>query len=106
MQVRTLHEERRLEVLIDRDLKGCFDPMEVEKTVELALQCTQSHPNLRPKMSEVLKILEVLVEPVTEESQGGTNFCEARDCSFSRNHSDLHDESSFIIEAIELSGPR
>lgn len=104
--VRTLHEERRLEVLIDRDLKGCFDPMEVEKTVELALQCTQSHPNLRPKMSEVLKILEVLVEPVTEESQGGTNFCEARDCSFSRNNSDLHDESSFIIEAIELSGPR
>ncbi|ESR62769.1 hypothetical protein CICLE_v10014603mg [Citrus x clementina] len=104
--VRTLHEERRLDVLIDRDLKGSFDPMELEKMVQLALQCTQSHPNLRPKMSEVLKVLEVLVEPVTEESQGGTHFCEARDCSFSVNNSDLQDESSFIIEAIELSGPR
>ncbi|KAK9227518.1 hypothetical protein WN943_012571 [Citrus x changshan-huyou] len=104
--VRTLHEERRLDVLIDRDLKGSFDPMELEKMVQLALQCTQSHPNLRPKMSEVLKVLEVLVEPVTEESQGGTHFCEARDCSFSGNNSDLQDESSFIIEAIELSGPR
>lgn len=93
-------------MLIDRDLKGSFDPMELEKMVQLALQCAQSHPNLRPKMSEVLKVLEVLVEPVTEESQGGTHFCEARDCSFSGNNSDLQDESSFIIEAIELSGPR
>ncbi|OAY24972.1 probable LRR receptor-like serine/threonine-protein kinase At5g45780 [Manihot esculenta] len=105
--VRTLHEEKRLEVLVDRDLKGCFDAEELEKAVELAMQCTQSHPNLRPKMSEVLKILEGLVEQSgTEESQGGTNVYEARVCSFSRHNSDIHEESSFIIEAMELSGPR
>lgn len=107
MQVRTLHEEKRLEVLVDRDLKGCFDGVELEKAVELSLQCTQSHPNLRPKMSEVLKVLEGLVrQSGMEESQGGSNIGEARACSFSRHYSDVHEESSFIIEAMELSGPR
>ncbi|KAF2309553.1 hypothetical protein GH714_003799 [Hevea brasiliensis] len=106
-QVRTLHEEKRLEVLVDRDLKGCFEAVELEKAVELAVQCTQSHPNLRPKMSEVLKVLEGLVgQSGTEESQGRSNMYEAGVCSFSRHSSDFHEESSFIIEAMELSGPR
>lgn len=106
--VKTLYEEKRLEVLVDRDLRGCFDAFQLEKAVEAALQCTQSHPNLRPKMSEVLKVLEGLVEQSghTEDSQGGTNLSEARACSFSRIYSDVQDESSFIIEAMELSGPR
>ncbi|KAF3948377.1 hypothetical protein CMV_025615 [Castanea mollissima] len=105
--VRTLFEEKKLEVLVDRDLRGCFDAFQLEKTVEVALQCTQSHPNLRPKMYEVLKVLEGLVESgQAEDSQSGTNLCEARACSFSRIYSDVQEESSFIIEAMELSGPR
>ncbi|XP_028112624.1 probable LRR receptor-like serine/threonine-protein kinase At5g45780 [Camellia sinensis] len=51
--VRTLYAEKRLEVLVDRDLKGCVSAEELEKAVEVALHCTQSNPNLRPKMSEV-----------------------------------------------------
>ncbi|XP_022724282.1 probable LRR receptor-like serine/threonine-protein kinase At5g45780 isoform X2 [Durio zibethinus] len=104
--VRTLHEEKRLEVLVDKDLKGCFDATELEKTAELALQCTQSQPQLRPKMSEVLKVLEGLVQSGMEESQGGTNLSDTRAYSFSRNYSDVREESSFIVEAMELSGPR
>ncbi|XLR46138.1 hypothetical protein S83_030798, partial [Arachis hypogaea] len=106
--VKTLFEEKRLEVLVDRDLRGCFDPVELEMAVELSLQCTQSLPSLRPKMSEVLKILEGLVgQPAPpEESQGGSNLYEERACSFSQNYSDVHEEPSFVIEAIELSGPR
>ncbi|GLU13827.1 hypothetical protein SLE2022_304370 [Rubroshorea leprosula] len=104
--VKSLYEEKRLEVLVDRDLKGCFDALELKKTVELVLQCTQSHPNLRPRMSEVLKVLEGLVQSGMEESQGGSNLIEMRVSSFSRNYSDVHEESSFIIEAMELSGPR
>jgi len=108
LQVRTLFEEKRLEVLVDRDLRGCFDPVGLEKAVELSLQCTQSHPTLRPKMSEALKILEGLVGQSVrpEESQGGTNLYDEITCSFSQNYGDAHEEPSFIIEAIELSGPR
>ena len=96
-------------MIVDRDLKGCFDPEELEKSVELALRCTQSNPNLRPKMSEVLKVLEGLVgqSAPAEEPLGRANPGEARACSsFSKNYSDVHEESSFIIEAMELSGPR
>ncbi|WJX26808.1 hypothetical protein P8452_15684 [Trifolium repens] len=105
---RTLFEDKRLEVLVDRDLKGCYDPVELEKAVELSIQCTQSLPSLRPKMSEVLKVLEGLIglSMRPEESQGGGNLYDERNCSFSQNYSDVHEEPSFIIEAIELSGPR
>ncbi|KAL3520055.1 hypothetical protein ACH5RR_018204 [Cinchona calisaya] len=106
--VRTLNEEKRLEVLVDRDLKRCFNTEELEKVVEVALQCTQSNPSLRPKMSEVVRILEAIAGQSghPEESQGGSNQCEGRTFSFSRNLIDVHEENSFVIEAMELSGPR
>lgn len=108
MKVKTLYEEKRLEVLVDRDLKGCYSADELEKTVEVALLCTRSHPNLRPKMSEVLKVLESITgqsAPV-EELQAGMIPCEGRTCSFSRNYSGSNEEYSFILEPMELSGPR
>lgn len=96
---------------MDRGLKGCFDAEELEKVVELALRCTQSSPNLRPKMWEVMKILEAIAGQSSvahqDKSQSGSNHqYEGRSFSFSRNFSGVHDESSFVIEAIELSGPR
>lgn len=108
LQVRNLFEEKKVEMLVDRDLKGCFNTEELEKTVEVALQCTQSNPNNRPKMSEVLRILEDITGQMghVDESQVGSNICETRAFSFSRNFSDIHEESSFTIEPIELSGPR
>ncbi|CAA3024487.1 probable LRR receptor-like serine threonine-kinase At5g45780 isoform X1 [Olea europaea subsp. europaea] len=106
--VRTLYEEKRLEVLVDRDLKGRFSAEELEKAVELALHCTRSNPELRPKMSEVLKTLEGISgqRECLEMSQCGMEPCEGQTFSFSRNFIDVHEDSSFIIEAIELSGPR
>lgn len=109
--VRNLYEGKRLESLVDRELKGCFDAEELEKVVEIALRCTQSSPNLRPKMWEVMKVLEVIAgqsqSTQQDESQSGSNHqCGGRSFSFSRNFSGVHDESSFVIEAIELSGPR
>ncbi|KAL4289641.1 hypothetical protein GQ457_14G009130 [Hibiscus cannabinus] len=104
--VKTLHEEKRLEALVDRDLKGCFKAIELETITDLALKCTRSQPHLRPKMSEVSKVLEGLVQFGTDEPQGRTNHCETRAYSFARNHSNVREESSFIIEAVELSGPR
>ena len=108
LQVRNLFEEKKVEMLADRDLRGCFNAEELEKTVEVALQCTQSNPNNRPKMSEVLRILEGITEQMghVDESQGGSNICQTTAFSFSRNFSDIHEESSFTFEPIELSGPR
>ncbi|XP_047307993.1 probable LRR receptor-like serine/threonine-protein kinase At5g45780 [Impatiens glandulifera] len=108
--VRTLFEEKRLEVIVDRDLRGCFSTEELEKTVQVALLCTKSSPNLRPKMSEVLRILLSTVGQQSEhmdEPQNTSDNTEVRNFSFSRNYSgDGNGESSFVIEPIELSGPR
>ncbi|XP_042042072.1 probable LRR receptor-like serine/threonine-protein kinase At5g45780 isoform X1 [Salvia splendens] len=105
--VRTLHAEKRLEELVDRNLKGCFDPDELEKAVELALQCTQSHPDVRPKMSHVSMILEGINGQLEQPAaQGGVDLCQGRTFSFSLNFNETCEESSFVIEAIELSGPR
>ncbi|XP_071726523.1 probable LRR receptor-like serine/threonine-protein kinase At5g45780 isoform X2 [Rutidosis leptorrhynchoides] len=107
--VRTLYEEKRLQVLIDRDLKGCYDEEELDKAVELALLCTQAQPTCRPKMSEVMKVLEgVTGQPSNlEETQPGpTQQSDWQTFSFLRNYSDVRDGNSFTLEAMELSGPR
>ncbi|PIN04168.1 Serine/threonine protein kinase [Handroanthus impetiginosus] len=105
--VRTLYGEKRVEELVDKNLKGCYNADELEKAVELALKCTQSNPDFRPKMSEVLKILEgINGNSEHSESQGGVDLCQGRTFSFSWNFSEAREESSVIIEAIELSGPR
>lgn len=105
MQVRVLYGEKRLHEMVDRDLRGSFNAAELENSVEVVLLCTQSNPGLRPKMSEVVKTLEAGVQPGenTEESNGEPLY--GRSCSFSRSYDD-NEASSFIIEPIELSGPR
>ncbi|XP_058199769.1 probable LRR receptor-like serine/threonine-protein kinase At5g45780 [Rhododendron vialii] len=107
-RVRTLHADKRLDVLVDRDLKGCFKSDELEKAVEVALHCTRPNPNFRPKMSDVFKVLESIAGKPghTEESQGVKNSCDGQTCTFSQNYGTIREESSFIVESIELSGPR
>ncbi|XP_072961176.1 probable LRR receptor-like serine/threonine-protein kinase At5g45780 isoform X1 [Typha angustifolia] len=104
--VRELHEEKKLDMMVDGDLNGTFDPEELENAIEVVLQCTQSNPGLRPKMSEVVKTLEAASKQSehTEESNG--EACDRDSCNFSRRHDDTNEASSFVIEAIELSGPR
>ncbi|XP_011620472.2 probable LRR receptor-like serine/threonine-protein kinase At5g45780 isoform X1 [Amborella trichopoda] len=102
--VRSAFEEKRLDQMVDKDLSGYFDGSEIECMVMVALLCTQSNPNLRPKMSEVVKMLE--------GGPGATEHLERPDISYERCHSfsrtgaDVLDGSSSIIEAMELSGPR
>ncbi|KAI3971024.1 hypothetical protein MKX01_024671 [Papaver californicum] len=56
--VKKLHQERILNLMVDKDLRNNFDRVEVEEMVQVALLCTQFHPSYRPKMSEVLRMLE------------------------------------------------
>ncbi|CAA0839412.1 Probable LRR receptor-like serine/threonine-protein kinase [Striga hermonthica] len=105
--VRTLYGEKKVDELVDKHLKGSFNSDELAKAVELALQCTQSNPEQRPRMSQVLRVLEGIngqADPT--EALSPVDLCQGRTFSFSWNFSEARDDSSVSIEAIELSGPR
>ncbi|KAF7809315.1 protein NSP-INTERACTING KINASE 3 [Senna tora] len=106
--VKKLHQEGRLSQMVDKDLKGNFDADELEEMVQVALLCTQFTPLHRPKMSEVLKMLEGdgLAERWEEASQKA-DTPRFRSCENPpQRYSDFIEESSLIVEAMELSGPR
>ncbi|PWZ26727.1 LRR receptor kinase BAK1 [Zea mays] len=56
--VKGLLKEKKLESLVDQDLEHNYVDVEVESLVQVALLCTQSNPMERPKMSEVVRMLE------------------------------------------------
>jgi hypothetical protein len=103
LQVTELKEEKKLDKLVVRDLKDSFDVAELESSVDVIIQCTQSNPILRPKMSEVLHALEAHVM-ITESSidLNKEPLPYAGTYGFSVRHEDPHDSSSFIIKPIEL----
>lgn len=56
--VKKLQQENRLEAIVDINLVKNFNSHEVETMVQVALLCTQSSPEDRPAMSEVVRMLE------------------------------------------------
>uniref|UniRef100_A0A161WRR6 non-specific serine/threonine protein kinase n=1 Tax=Daucus carota subsp. sativus TaxID=79200 RepID=A0A161WRR6_DAUCS len=56
--VKSLLKEKKLEMLVDPDLKNNYIDTEVEQLIQVALLCTQGSPMERPKMSEVVRMLE------------------------------------------------
>ncbi|KAG6501005.1 hypothetical protein ZIOFF_040870 [Zingiber officinale] len=56
--VKMIHQEKKLDMLIDKNLKNNYDLIELEEIVQVALLCTQFLPGHRPKMSEVVRMLE------------------------------------------------
>ncbi|KAL4362166.1 hypothetical protein GQ457_04G007540 [Hibiscus cannabinus] len=102
--VKKLHQEGKVSLLVDKELKGNFDSVELEEMVQIALLCTQFNPLHRPRMSEVLRMLEDdgLVASQTVETP------RSRSCDNTppQRYSDFIEESSLVMEAMELSGPR
>ena len=45
-------------MLVDSDLQNNYVESEVEQLIQVALLCTQSSPMERPKMSDVVRMLE------------------------------------------------
>ncbi|XP_042057543.1 protein NSP-INTERACTING KINASE 3-like [Salvia splendens] len=106
--VKKLHREGKLRLMADKDLKREYDETELKEMVEVALLCTQFNPLHRPKMSEVLRMLEGDGQAEKWEEQSQNNE-PPRYRSFEhpvQRYSDLIDESSLVVEAMELSGPR
>ncbi|MBA0843135.1 hypothetical protein Goarm_000349 [Gossypium armourianum] len=56
--VKGLLKDRKLEMLVDSDLDSNYIEEEVEQLIQIALLCTQGSPMDRPKMAEVVRMLE------------------------------------------------
>ncbi|KAK5770372.1 hypothetical protein PVK06_046522 [Gossypium arboreum] len=56
--VKGLLKDRKLETLVDSDLDSNYIEEEVEQLIQIALLCTQGSPMHRPKMAEVVRMLE------------------------------------------------
>nr|ABG73621.1 leucine-rich repeat receptor-like kinase [Populus tomentosa] len=106
--VKKIHLEKKLELLVDKDLKNNYDRIELEEIVQVALLCTQYLPSHRPKMSEVVRMLEGdgLAEKWEASQRAEESRSRANEFSSSERYSDLTDDSSLLVQAMELSGPR
>ncbi|TXG57872.1 hypothetical protein EZV62_015701 [Acer yangbiense] len=106
--VKKIHQEKKLEVLVDKDLKTNYDRIELEEMVQVALLCTQYLPGHRPKMSEVVRMLEGdgLAERWEASQRAEATKGKPHEFSSSDRYSDLTDDSSLLVQAMELSGPR
>ncbi|KAJ6929433.1 hypothetical protein NC652_013346 [Populus alba x Populus x berolinensis] len=104
--VKALLKERKLEMLVDPDLQNNYVDSEVEQLIQVALLCTQSSPMDRPKMSEVVRMLEGdgLAER-WEEWQKVEVVRQDLDLAPCQNSEWLLD-STENLHAVELSGPR
>ncbi|BBG94398.1 NSP-interacting kinase 2 [Prunus dulcis] len=106
--VKKIQQEKKFDVLVDKELKNDYDPIELEEMIQVALLCTQNLPRQRPKMSEVVRMLEGdgLAEKWEASQRAESNRCRANEFSSSERYSDLTDDSSLLAQAMELSGPR
>ncbi|GKV10988.1 hypothetical protein SLEP1_g22277 [Rubroshorea leprosula] len=103
--IKKLLRENRLNDIVDGNLKA-YDPKEVETVVQVALLCTQSSPEDRPTMAEVVKMLEGvgLTERWAEWEQ--LEQTRNRVCSLVSHQFLWADGSSIDQEAIQLSRAR
>jgi serine/threonine protein kinase len=122
--VKKMQSEKKVEVLVDKGLGGGYDRVEVEEMVQVALLCTQYLPAHRPRMSDVVRMLEGDGLADRWEKASGHSTAAADSLShshrtsdpappaadfaaaFGRCFSDLTDDSSLLVQAVELSGPR
>ncbi|KAG6473488.1 hypothetical protein ZIOFF_067405 [Zingiber officinale] len=113
--VREAHREEEkkvVEVLVDEELKRKgYDEAEAEEMVRVALLCTRHVPGERPRMAEVVRMLEKEAEQAAASGQvlmggvggsGGRKFEDGFELPSER----FSDDSSLLVQAMELSGPR
>ncbi|KAL8111783.1 hypothetical protein AgCh_019471 [Apium graveolens] len=104
--VKKLSQDGNLELIVDKDLKKKYDKIELEEIVQVALLCTQFNPANRPKMSEVLRMLEGDGLAEKWEASQRDETPRYRISETPERYSDFIEDSSLVVEAMELSGPR
>lgn len=95
--------DMRLDIVVDKYLIGNYLRDEVEELIHIALSCTQVNPTERPKMSQVVKMLECngLVERWDEWQKE-----EISRHDFSHIQIHFKPDSTYNASNDHLSGPR
>ncbi|XP_059635988.1 probable LRR receptor-like serine/threonine-protein kinase At4g30520 isoform X2 [Cornus florida] len=127
--VKKVQQEKKVEVLVDRELGSNYDRIEVGEMLQVALHCTQYLPAHRPKMSEVVRMLEGdglaekwaashnHINPNANFALVSKNQMQSRLTTHPRHDDNHYDHSSMFgmslsmdddhdAYAMELSGPR
>ncbi|PWZ31536.1 Protein NSP-INTERACTING KINASE 3 [Zea mays] len=106
--VKKLHQEKQLGTMVDKDLGSSYDRVELEEMVQVSLLCTQYHPSHRPRMSEVIRMLEGdgLAERWEASQNVDTPESVSSELLLQKYMDFAADECSLGLEAMELSGPR
>lgn len=108
-QAKELLEQNRLNLFVDQKLRNNYDSAELEEMVQIALLCTMYRPSHRPKMSEIVKMLEggdglaekwEATKDIEETNRPSEFVC------IGIHYDDEDQCNSIELEAIELSGPR
>ncbi|KAK4760654.1 hypothetical protein SAY87_005547 [Trapa incisa] len=104
--VKGLLKEKRLDMLVDPDLQNNYMEAEVEQLIQVALLCTQGSPIERPKMSEVVRMLEGdgLAEKWDEWQKVEVLRLEVELAPLPSSGWII--DSTETLHAVELSGPR
>ncbi|KAI4981861.1 hypothetical protein ZWY2020_022353 [Hordeum vulgare] len=106
--VKELHQEKQLNMMVDKDLGSNYDRVELGEMVQVALLCMQYYPSHRPRMSEVIRMMEG--DGLAEKWEASQNVDTPKSVSselLPLKFTDFAgaDESSVGLEAMELSGP-
>ncbi|CAH9110769.1 unnamed protein product [Cuscuta europaea] len=103
--VKNLLREKRLNDIMDPNLKN-YDVKEVEIILQVALLCTQTSPEDRPRMTEVISMLQGV--GLTARWAEWEQLDEVRNHEFTNvGHKFLWGEdSTYDQEAVQLSEPR
>ncbi|XP_028076288.1 BRASSINOSTEROID INSENSITIVE 1-associated receptor kinase 1-like isoform X4 [Camellia sinensis] len=106
--VKGILKDRKVETLVDADMQGNYAEDEVEQLIQVALLCTLSSPMERPKMSEVVKMLEGngLAERWEEWQKEEMFQQEFVNIYHQNNNFNILSDSTPNLPPEELSGPR
>ncbi|KAE8665973.1 putative LRR receptor-like serine/threonine-protein kinase [Hibiscus syriacus] len=104
--VKKLEREKKLDAIVDRNLNKNYNFEEVEAMIRVALLCTQSSPEERPAMSEVVRMLEG--EGLAERWEEWQHVEVPRKQEYERlqRRFEWGEDSLYNQDAIELSGGR
>ncbi|RWW11278.1 hypothetical protein GW17_00025125 [Ensete ventricosum] len=103
--VKGLLKDKKLEMLVDPDLQNNYIEAEVELLIQVALLCTQGSPLERPKMSEVVRMLEG--DGLAERWEEWQKVEVVRHDELApHNHNEWIQDSTDNLHPVELSGPR